>query len=554
MPPAVKTESAPEVVERIQRIEDRSDKCYKELSLLELPWNLAAWAALTDAIRMVEVTVPPNLYGSRHHINVVTNASMTACQVYKFTRQHACAEIVDFSRFQWNLRTAIQARQAFEVANGYASFCVTFPYWHENQIAAELSDERTVRFVSGASSIARRIRAYQQGIRPRGYVGDDENTMENTPTLQSLFDRSLRAAQQNSTYGVYFPNLRNLQQALYEEQSKRTLAMMRHYPDIQIGDYSLEDFRKFYSGVNALAGAHEFLCYLWSRDHYLPLDSLLLFDHRYHWVQSISRLTELAEEQVYAMLRDVVFGRVRAVDFHLLPLVPLNTSGAVLALAPFCSLSANWEENLLRCLSRRDTDLYSTHSVTKEDQMRRPLVALTSGTRLITGDHKLPKRVGNIDLIVQDLDEKVLVFCELKWIRKPSGPKDRETRDAEVLKGFEQIARLKRFVATNPEYLFKQGYIAWRISHFTLIHYCVVARDHFLEPPESSVPLYSYDAFAAELKRNSSTTGALRFLQSMDWLPVEGVDFRVQFDRHYAGGVAIESEVYYPAGAPMVAK
>src|SRR6266481_5097881 len=152
MSSALKRESTPEVAERIQRIEDRSDKCYRDLALLHMPWNLAAWASLTDSIRMVEATVPSELYGSRHHINVLTNASMIACQEYKFIRKYACGETLDFSSFQWNARLAIQARKTFEVVRGYSSFCATFPYWHENQIAGELIDKETVRFTSHASS------------------------------------------------------------------------------------------------------------------------------------------------------------------------------------------------------------------------------------------------------------------------------------------------------------------------------------------------------------------------------------------------------------------
>jgi hypothetical protein len=329
--------------------------------------------------------------------------------------------------------------------------------------------------------------------------------------------------------------------------------MMRR-PEIQIGEYGLEDFRKFYSGLNAIAGAHEFLCYLWTQEHGLPLDSLLLFEHRSHWVNLISELTHLTRDQVYAMLRDVMFGRVRAADFHLLPLVPLNEKGAVLALAPFCSLSANWEENVLRCLSRRDSDLYSTHTLTKEDEMRYPLIALTSGTRLLTGGHKLPRPLPDIDLIVQDLEAKILIFCELKWSRKPSGQKEREARDKEVLKGFAQINAIRGFVEAEPEYLKQRGYIAWDISQFETIHYCVVARDHLVEPPVDSAPLYSYDAFVAELKSSGNTLRSLRSLEKLDWLPTEEIDFSVRYERHFAGGVAVESEIYYPAGGSIIAR
>jgi len=551
MAAARQNECTPSVIRAIQRIEDRSDKCYRELALLGLPWNHAAWAALTDSIRIVEASVPTNLYGSRHHINAATNVSMIAAQIYKFARQHGRGESLQLASFTWTPRLASNAHHAFEVAKGYLTFCTVFPYWHANMYAGELINETTVRFMSYASLLGRRITAYQQGIRSPHFKGGGENGMDTTPVLRELFMRSLWDAQQIGKYGVHFPHLHELQEALYEAHNSRTLAMMRHYPDMCLGDYTLDDFRRFYSAINAVAGAHEFLCYQWTLEHGLPIESLLLFKRRSEWVDLLGRLARLMDEQVYAMLKDVTFGRVYAVDFHLLPFVPLKVNKGVLALAPFCSLSANWEENLLRCISRRDSDLYSTHTLSKEDEMRRPLIALTSGTRLVTGPHRLPKGLPDIDLIVQDLEAKILIFCELKWNRKPNGQKERQERDKEVLKGFSQIDAIRSFVESNPKHLVDRRYIAWDISHFKRVHYCVVARDHMIEPPPDAAPIYSYGAFAAQLSENSSTANMLGFLEGLDWLPMEGTDFSVRFERHYAGGVAVDSEVYYPAGGPL---
>ena len=417
----LKRDCPPEIIRKIDRIETRADKRYHNLALLRLPWNIAAWVALTDAIRIVELNIPPHLYGSRHHSNGATNQSMIAARTYKFVQKYAAPQAIDIvPRLHWTPRIAAQARQAFEISRGYLTFCTAFPYWHAGKYPGELIDDSVVRFVSCASITGRRITAYQQGIRPRTFREIGGSTIDATPALQRLFSQALNAAVQISSSGVTFPDVRELQKELYSEQEKRTLAMRRRYPDIRIGDYSLDDFRKFYSGINAVASAHEFLCYLWSQEHRIPTESFLMVEHRSHRVRLLSELTDLACEQIYEMLKDVTFGRVHAIDFHLLPFVPLKREGTVLALAPFCSLSANWEENVLRCLSRRDSDLYSDQSLTKEDEMRRPLIALTSGTRLITGGHKLPKGIPDIDLIVQDLEAKVLIICELKWCRKPS--------------------------------------------------------------------------------------------------------------------------------------
>ena len=417
--------------------------------------------------------------------------------------------------------------------------------------AGEVISDYVVRFSSEASLTGRRINAYRQGIRPHDLAAAKNTVMQTTAELRYLFDRSLTAARRVSQEGVFFPGLRELHEALYESHDQRTSAMMRRYPEIQIGEYKLNEFRRFYSAINAIAGAHEFLCYLWSQTHGLPIESLLLYAHRSQWVDSLSRLAKLTREQVYAMIKDVTFGRVYAVDFHLLPFVPLTKENSVLALAPFCSLSSNWEDNVLRCLSRRDSDLYSSNTLTKEDEMRRPLIALTSGTRLISGPHKLTKPTPDIDLLVQDLQAKILIICELKWSRKPNGHRERQQRDAEVLKGFSQIEAIQRFIESHPRYLYERGYIAWELSRFERIHYCVVARDHIVESPAGAAPIYGYDDFAAQLAKGANTAGLLKYMEDLEWLPREGAEFSVRFERHQVGSVAIESEIYYPAPGPL---
>ncbi len=546
-----KSDCPPDIVQRVQRIEDRSDKCYRELALLRLPWNAGAWAALTDSITVVEGSVPSRLRGSRHHLNIATNASFVAAQIYNFARQFGGDETLDWSSLAWSRRLALQCKHAFEVCAAYSTFCTVFPYWHANRYAGELVDDNTVRFVSNASSVGRRINAYQQGIRPKAFNDSRENEMETTPALHWLFARSLSTAQRTSKYGVRFSELEGLWETLYAAQEKRTMAMSRRYPDIRIGDYSLDDFRKFYSAINAIAAAHEHLCYLWSSENGLPVDSLLLFDHRFHWGRHLARLTHLSHEQIYGMIKDATFGRVYSVNFHLLPFVPLKRDKSVLALAPYCSLSSNWEENILSCFSRIDSDKYSLSSTSKEAEMRKPLIALTSGTRLFSGGHKLPDPLPDIDLLIEDIAANILLVGELKWSRKPSGQRERETRDKEILKGFSQIESIRKFIQAKPRYLLDQGYVTRDIAQYDTVHYCVVARDHFVEAPAGAAPLYSYDSFLMELTRSQNTSASLESLEQLEWLPQEGIDFSVMLERRIAGGATVESEFYYPAGGPL---
>jgi len=83
-----KSDSSPDQVRTIDRIEVLADKTFKNLALFRRPWHFTAWAALTESIRVVETSVPPDLYASRNHINAATNMSMMAALIYRFARRY----------------------------------------------------------------------------------------------------------------------------------------------------------------------------------------------------------------------------------------------------------------------------------------------------------------------------------------------------------------------------------------------------------------------------------------------------------------------------------
>jgi hypothetical protein len=531
----------------IQRIEDQSDKYFRQITLLSNEWNFATWIGLTEITRMIESTVPPNSFGSQSHIFSTVSASYIAVQLCLGARKHGRRRLLDPSSFYWSSRVAMQAKEAFLAARAYSVLCMIFPYWHHNRIAAELLDSDSVRFHSQASFIGRRVSAYLKGIRPNSVGIPKTAALAANPELQNLFDRSLQSARQISKHGVRFGDLLTLYRALYQEQERRANNFKCRYSEFKIGAYNLEDFRRFYCGVMAIAGAHEHLSFLWLvKNGTLPIETLVLKEHRTYWISLLSELTSISPDITRRMLTDTTFGTVRAENLHLLPFVPLSDSGSVLALAPPFPLSTNWEENLLQCLARADSDDYSLKSLTKEEEMRYPLVALTTGTRLITGPHKLKKGLPDVDLLVEDLNAGILIIAEMKWCRKPLGVRDRIERDKEVHKGFEQIRRIREFLDHNQSYLYDRKLATKKLlSDYRLLQYCVITRDHLVEGQEPSIPIYCYDAFSNELKSTPNTAASLRRLTDLEWLPNEGPDFSVRFQPYTLGRIRIEAEEYF---------
>ena len=53
-------------------------------------------------------------------------------------------------------------------------------------------------------------------------------------------------------------------------------------------------------------------------------------------------------------------------------------------------------------------------------------------------------------------------------------------RDHDVLKGIEQLKKIRQFLSVDPDYLHLQGRLHRRITDYARVEYLLVARDHWL--------------------------------------------------------------------------
>jgi hypothetical protein len=78
------------------------------------------------------------------------------------------------------------------------------------------------------------------------------------------------------------------------------------------------------------------------------------------------------------------------------------------------------------------------------------------------------------------------------------------------------------------------------LSEYAHAHYLLVARDHWLWiEPEDGIAIAEFEAFAAALCQHENLHSAVTNRLRYDWLPVEGRDFTVKYDRSTANGVSI---------------
>jgi hypothetical protein len=543
--PKTKSESTSEFIQELDTLERQSDTCYQGLRLLDHEWNFAAWLSLTECIRRLESELQPRDYGTGKHQVAAMNLARAAAQMCKFSRDYGEQSLRAPSGFRWSPQVAAECATAFNVAWSYSMFCVDFPAWHANLYSAELLGPKTIRFHSGTSALARRVMAYQKGIRPISSAAhkEQDNLTPSTEKLRALFDEVVRSSKKSGQYRISIGPIDRLRGELIITYADRLSSIFRRYPSISVGDYTLEQFRNFYAALLTIVGAHEHLCFLWSRLHGHPVACLTLVSPRTKWVRLLSHYTGQSATITEAILGDLIFGESRGQDLQMLPFVPLASDKSLLAVAPAFPLQSNWEENILRVCSFSRPKIYSASSVLKEDEMREHLKTAASPSRVLAGPVKI-KGIPDLDLVVEDVTSNALILAELKWPRKPYSPRETRERNSEIKKGVAQIKAIKSFLTANPTFLADRQYAKKPLSGYDHIQFCVVSRDHLIETEEADYPIYGYDAFKRAITAPGQIADGLALLNSMNWLPREGEDFKIDWLHNTAAGVTVVSELF----------
>lgn len=156
--------------------------------------------------------------------------------------------------------------------------------------------------------------------------------------------------------------------------------------------------------------------------------------------------------------------------------------------------------------------------------------------------------------MASDEQSSTLLIAELKWIRKPLRPAEISQRTAEVLKGVEQLAEIRDFLAGSPDHLRTLGKLPSRVDAYANVYYLVVARDHWCWTEGHGAAIVTFEAFAEALRTEGHLRDNVEALLQYEWLPVEGRDFFVRYDTASLNGVSIEWPVFYSTvGRPQTA-
>jgi len=261
-------------------------------------------------------------------------------------------------------------------------------------------------------------------------------------------------------------------------------------------------------------------------------------------VSSSIDLSSISADTVSTILDDLSLGATRLADMLVHPFVALDYENRQLSVLPHFVLLSNSEDNILRTCSMIRPRFYNATSAEKENEMREGLCSLTSPFKL-NGPIKLPRGdLPDIDLLVEDIGTGTVAICELKWGRKPYLASEFVSRNAELVKGWDQLRMIQEFVQGNPQFLRDRGFLSRSLGDYTRVNYLLVARDHLMWiPPSWGRAIVAFNPFKAMLQKADLSAG-LGQLLSYEWLPVEGKDFKVVVESMTLNGVTLRDEVF----------
>src|SRR5580704_17766866 len=547
MAPCLKRNASAELIESIRQIEARADQCFRSVKILGLPANMALWSLLVGGIHLVERECDMRGDNTAHLDATLINTSSLVSTAMKWvTRYGNQSSLVE--RRSWTLDLAAKVNEAIELAHNYGGFLNALPMWHKNRYGVELLSPIHARFTVIGSDTDRRVSAYQKGFRPKigRHRSERARKIEPTAKVRELFEVVYSGCRPVGLLGFTYSDPWQLWAELLPDYQSRLAAISRRNDSLSLGDYTLGEFKQFYAALLTVCATHEHLCFAWGRNtRFYPNESVVMIRSLEDWSNILSKLSRVPTTSCQALIKDLSFDFSSSPNLHVCPFVPLRSSETEMALAPHFPLHSRADENILWVCSRLRPAQFDAASVMKESEMFAALEKVCSRYSS-QGPIHLANPTPDIDLLLTDEDSSTVVIAELKWIRKPTKVFERIKRDEEILKGFEQLRKIRQFLGQNRNHLVSIGKLRRPLNEYDNVKYAVVARDHWVwVAPTADGAIFTHDAFAASITRSAKLSEAVDDLLTYDWLPVEGRDYSVKYDKSYANGSVIETETFY---------
>jgi len=550
--PKLKCDAPPELVEQVRKIEEQCDSWANRLTILSFSYDVAAWGVLTQMIDLIEQQIRAYGHGSPEQRDAMINLGLASALLLDRLSSLDLPRKERWLRWTQELKDA--SKEAVFAAHSCMAFSSCFTTWHQDRRAVSVLSPSRLRFTVKGSPVNRRINAYQQGRRRPNWPSTPDNptgrSFVNDADVNRLLFRVYEKVTVEGALAICYPDDSELLSYLREIDDERLRRDFRRNPHLDLGGYDLAEFRRFFAVLVSVCSVHEWVCGAWEKSFgRYPFESAVLVKTVSEWINLIASLSHLDKGQVRIMLSDLTFGAIRPLDIYLHPFVP-SLDAETLFLIPHVILNSRPEENILRVCALKRPKHYRPIAGLKEEEMRDGIKANCAAQYSVFGPLKLPDpKLPDIDIIVKDRQSSILLVAELKWLRKPTRVIDQPGKDAALEEGFRQLKDVRGFLERCPDFLSDRGIL--QRGQRPYLSFAVIARDHLTETTDQDdMWIAEYDALLWALNGSNNLADTIRKLRSLEWLPVEGRDFVVQFAPANLAGVTIESEVFHQVRIP----
>jgi hypothetical protein len=251
MTATIKKDAAPDLIESVRQIEERSDDCFRTLRLLKIPANVAIWSLLVGGVKLIENEIMARGDNTPHLDAALLNVSRFVPVATKWAVEHG-RPASRLATERWTAPVAAAVDEALVMAHHYSSFLTCFPMWHKVRYAAELLSPTVVRFTALGSGRHRQVSAYPKGFRSTAGVwkGQRAAKLEQAPKVQELFSRVFQDCRKTGLLRFEYDDLWELWRALLPEYWARVTGITRRAAAISLGQYTLEEFTQFLCGIS----------------------------------------------------------------------------------------------------------------------------------------------------------------------------------------------------------------------------------------------------------------------------------------------------------------
>ncbi len=305
---------------------------------------------------------------------------------------------------------------------------------------------------------------------------------------------------------------------------------------------SIDLFRSVWAAIHTLCHLH-MICHAEMRGYKNPNEydegrSVLVIAPE-QLLNRICTLSSIAERASVECIVDLLTydTKVPNADPALQPIVRL---GSYFALAPSLVRSSRFERNLMALLARARRSEYDRISGKLAPHMLNELKMSFLEAGLMAEDSiNLPisSRLPDIDLAVLDPSSEKVLLIEAKWVILASEVSEFQSRTRREKEGIQQVSKLVEYARSNPS-----GVLAACFPNYTArgepdFHGCVCMRG-FVGSAENGrldFPVVEETLLLNKLQSGSGLSTLIRWLETREFLPVEGRDFEVSETVHQVG-------------------